>query len=597
LIEAADLARCLWKPFLGDIAKGGPVYFTFSAELVRTLLSEQGHTTGDPVLEVCEAARQLYFIAGNDAVLREYALDVGASGRSLAIILVCQQVLAVESMVRDPKGFSENAYFPRLRRLMSPLFAEISNNPFDFAEFEAIWRALARDIRSVAGSTDASITFRFGVESGVNKARAFPLSQALLTLEDLRVISMRGKHRLQNASLVDIWRVLKQLRYHLSRRARRLIDLGVFRDRVADQVSSYLKVADAGLPRREEVRARLTQLDITVFRDTSDWLEPVYRAYLRAPDSLRDHDEARIQAELAQRIAGAPFLTLPLAELGDSWLCSNRAMTIQPGECFLVVTDPLPVSDIERRLRQHGIDSAEVPDSEGAAGKLGPYLVTPRRLAAGTSQISVRNGRASSVDGGSSPTTYHWRGGLAVDPRGSKFLRDYLPTHIDFSGSSLLFEQLESVNGRYMTADSFKSSLASMTDDSAFDIGFPDGRAARLSVAISRLPKEPQVGHPVRADGTLDIGLVGVTTHTQLVSGFCETPSYHVPGFDVRSCALLLRALRVQAGEEMSPASVAKIRLRLQASNIPTAVRDVVLRLLVKEVRLPSQLCVTLGIN
>src|SRR5262249_40771872 len=163
-----------------DIAKGGPVYFTFSAELVRTLLSERGHATADPILEVCEAARQLYFIAGDDAVLREHALDVGAGGRSLAIILVCQQVLAVESMVRVPVGFSENAYFPRLRRLMSPLLAERSNNPFDFAEFEAIWRALGRDIRSVVGSADASITFRFGVESGVNKARAFPLSQALL---------------------------------------------------------------------------------------------------------------------------------------------------------------------------------------------------------------------------------------------------------------------------------------------------------------------------------------------------------------------------------------------------------------------------------
>jgi hypothetical protein len=198
---------------------------------------------------------------------------------------------------------------------------------------------------------------------------------------------------------------------------------------------------------------------------------------------------------------------------------------------------------------------------------------------------------------GSSPPTYHWRGGLAVDARGSKFLRDYLPTHVEIAGTALLFEQLEAVNGRYMTADSFRSSLTSMPDDATFEIGFPNGRIARFSVAISRLPKEPEVGHPVRADGSLDIGLAGVTAHRHLVSGFCETPCHQVPGFDVRSCSLLLRALRARTGQAVSPASIARTRLRVQQSKIPEPVRDVMLRLLVENVQLPSQLCVDLGIN
>lgn len=597
MIDPAALASCLWKPFLGDISNGGPVYFTFSAELVKKLLLEEGHPADDPVLEVCDAARQLYCITGSEAVLREDALKVGTSGRSLAIILVCQQVLAVESMVRDPNGYSENAYFPRLRRLMSPVLGEVSSDPFDFAEFEAIWRALARDIRSVPGSSDTSITFRFGVESGVNKARAFPLSQALLTLEDLRVVALRGKRQLEKASPTDIWRILKQVRYYLSRRARRLIDLGVFRERVADQVLNYYKLADAGLAIRDEERARQTQVDVFVFRDTSDWLEPVYRAYLRAPDSTSDHDEARIRAELAKRITSGSLFIFPRTELGDSWLCSNRLITVQPEENFLVVGEPAVMADVGQKLRQMAIDSIELSGSEGAGASLGPYLVMQRKLAAGATEVTVRNGRASSVGRGGSPASYHWHGGLAVDGRSSKFLSDYLPTHVEFSGDELPFGKLDSVNGRHMSAESFISSLSEIADDTTFEIGFPRGRVARLSVAVSRLPREPAVGHAVGADGSLDVGLVGIAGNNRVVTGFFETSGHDVSGFDIRACALLLRALRAEVGEEVLPASVARARVRLQASKIPEPVRNVMLRLLVEKVRLPSQLCVELGIN
>lgn len=597
MIEPAELAGCLWKHFLDDLSEGGPVYFTFSAELVRTLVSEGGYETSEPVSDVCDAARQLYSIAGNEAVLHEDALDVGPDGRSLAIVLVCQQVLAVESMVRDPNGYSENAYFPRLRRLMSPLLDEVSTNPFHFSEFEAIWRALAGDIRSMPGYSDASITFRFGVESGVNKARAFPLSQALLTLEDLRVIALRGRRRLVRASPADIWQILKQVRHHLSRRAQRLIGLGVFRERVAEQVMSYLKAADPGRPPRDEEQARTAQPDIIVYRDTSDWLEAAYRAYLRSPESARDHDEARIQAELTKRIGSGAFLLFSLTELGDCWVCTNRTMTIQPGENFLIVGEPACMPDVDQRLRQYGIGSTQLEGSDGSVGRLGPYVVTQRTLSPAGIEVAVRNGRTSSVNHAPSPAAYHWSGGLPVDARGLKFLREYLPTHVEFAGDMLAFDKLESVNGRYMSAESFISSLADTAEDTTFEIGFPGGRIARLSVGISRLPKELGVGYPVDADGALDVGLVGVSADDFVVSGFYETSPHHGNGFDVRSCALLLKALRARVGQQLSPTSVAEVRRRVEASKIPDAVRAAALRLLVEDVRLPSRLCVNLGLN
>ncbi len=159
MTEPRDLSLALWKAFGDDIASGDPVFFCFSRELLGEELGYLGLTSETLTNAVCEAARACFYVDGTHVWLQGGALSADASGFSLSIVLVCQQVLAVEEMVREGGSYSENAYFPRLRALMSPELAAHSANPFRFHEFERIWQTFAKEVRTISGSSDDTITF------------------------------------------------------------------------------------------------------------------------------------------------------------------------------------------------------------------------------------------------------------------------------------------------------------------------------------------------------------------------------------------------------------------------------------------------------
>ena len=109
--ENRKLAAALWAVFHDEIASGERVFFCFSQETLRGELAVVGLGAETPLVAVCAAARSCFHVEGDDVSLRPEALVPGATGISLAIVLVCQQVLAVEEMTRDGRAFSENAYF------------------------------------------------------------------------------------------------------------------------------------------------------------------------------------------------------------------------------------------------------------------------------------------------------------------------------------------------------------------------------------------------------------------------------------------------------------------------------------------------------
>ena len=197
MIETPKIIELLWKPFIEEVKTGNPVYFCFHSEYLNKIFGQYGAAVSDPCQVIMDAANEFLVVENTDVYVEPEALRPIAQGFSAAIILVAQQILAAEEMVKDETGFSENAYFPRLRAMISPDLPEISMNPFSFDDFERIWRRFAKEIMSIEGSTQASVTFQFGVEEGVNKARYFPLSQALLSREDLLLLTHRiGKEKI-----------------------------------------------------------------------------------------------------------------------------------------------------------------------------------------------------------------------------------------------------------------------------------------------------------------------------------------------------------------------------------------------------------------
>ena len=75
-------------------------------------------------------------------------------------------------MINESGGFTDDAYFPKLRKIISPDLKPLSLNPFSNNEFEHLWRTFEKEIKSIDGYTDGvTITFSFDFPKGKNKNR------------------------------------------------------------------------------------------------------------------------------------------------------------------------------------------------------------------------------------------------------------------------------------------------------------------------------------------------------------------------------------------------------------------------------------------
>jgi len=584
VIDLQRLTDILWKPFLPVVRSGSPVYFSFSTEFLREVFRSEGVESTVPLKTVCEAARGLFVLYRDEAFLMDNALAAGQSGFSPAIILVCQQVLAVEEMVDEANGFSENAYFPRLRKLMSDELPLLSQNPFPFDDFESIWRTLATEVRSVSGGSEGSITFRFG-ETGINKARALPLSQGLLTLEDLRVIVAEvGLQRLRDGQPEEVWRLLRRVRNRLGRRGQRLIGLGLFRDRVISQISGYvLKGAQLERPAKQQSTEDIFELG--VYKDSTDWLADEYRLFLNVPnrgEQILDAD--RIESELSRHLARKEGLVLPFGELRDHWICSRRPLVVAPGDVMLVLGDANGIELVLRQLAAMGVPVSP-PVTRPIGDALGRFVAEVGVPHACPIELVVREG-AIAGQSRRVAAQVEWLGGVSVDERRTRFLREFLPDAARFGDSEFPLRELVAVDGHVISFDTLVKQLAQTTEDLSVEIDFGSGRHAQLSVAIRRLLGDERPGYFVDKSGRLPVPVSGrVSGAEAAIVGFREERLILDGGIPLALSVELINDLRKNEGRSISLKEAEGIVTRLRKSSLPQGVRTTLELLLSKPAR------------
>lgn len=586
------LVAALWKPFVREIAQGGPVFFSFSAEMLADLFRREHIETDDPVRTIREFASQLYVVDDDEVYLRPDALRAGEAGFSPAIVLVCQQVLAIEEMVRDPGGFSENAYFPRLRRLMSEALPRLSQNPFAFDEFEAIWRTLASEIRSLPGGTDGCITFRFGLETGINKARSFPLSQGLLSLEDLRIVTKEiGPRRLSTGTPAEIWRLLKRVKSRLGRRGQRLIGLGIFRDRVIEQVVAFAARPDALSPLKPAVGQETAQaVELNIYKDSTDWVSEEFRAFLTIIETgRRIDDEQRLTELLSTRFRQGETLVLPPGEFGDHWVCTNKTLDIRHGDTFLIVGTPSSIARSVQSFEALGLPLSAIGENRWSLGLGAGIQVAEASIPKdSTLVVTVRDGRIVDSARESAQPPYVWIGGHCVDARGERFLRDFLPSGIRFAGTLVRIQEMIKVDDRFLTFDAFRAAIERETEDLSAEIAFPNGRSARLGVAICRQAGDESLGYLVDANGVVSPVTDIVNKSDFAVVGCSERRRSSAERLPISLCVRLMEGLKQGTGDELNRDELEWLRNRVAASSLPSEVHVVIGKLLQRSPRLPD---------
>jgi hypothetical protein len=574
--DVIQLATALWVPFRPQIESGLPTFFCFSGEWLAQSMSAAGIPFDDPVDYLNGCASSLLQIQRRGVRLRSRILQTAAGSSSLVIVLVCQQVLAVERMSRDVEGFSEHAYFPRLRAMISPILVNMPSNPFESEEFEFIWRTLANDVRLIPGSCEDSVTFRFGIEQGVNKARSFPFSQALLSQHDLiSIVTKMGAQRIVECTSESLWPEVTRFRDELGRRTQKLLFVGPLRDRLLAQIRHFASLnKPALLSKTIRDAERNSKWRLRAFKESIDWMTEEIRLILYDPETgARNYDRFEVEEEVDRRLRLREIVVLSEGELRDCWELNVGQSHIYPGESIILVGSK---SDVEQIL-ECGPTGGRNTDWEvdcktsdvASNGTLAAEVTWPMRNAA---TLVWRNG-AFSVESAIGRRAGHtWLGGIRVSARGDKYLWSALPFGILFADEELPITAFQQIDDHYLTFDDFYGGLENLTEDAEFQFKFSGGRKARLSVAIRRRIGSMIVGYPLGTSGRLSATARRISLGDSALIGLKEVGLVHARTISVSLWARVFADLQHGIGDKLDPEIASLICSSLQFANLPNEV-------------------------
>jgi hypothetical protein len=585
VLEEGDLlVQRLWELFAPEIATGEPVRFCFSQDLLREHFSKSPLADRPVSDQICAVARGCFGPSGNKVLLVPGALTETSVGFSKAIVLVCQQVLAVEEMISEGAHYSENAYFPKLRRLMDPNLPAWSANPFSFDEFEEIWKTFAREVWSIAGSSDATVTFEFGAYEGANKARQFPLSQALFSSGDLAGVVVHCRlNRLRSASATDVWGELRRERYHLSRRAQRLINSGFLRERLIDQVRSFAERLSMHPTHatKEETDSR-KNLSLFIGLDAVDGIQEEYFAFLVSDETgTRLANAAEVAKRIETILGRRGYVFCAFNKFGDGWTYYSGDIEIPAGDAIVLLSrgESIHQSKVHLATIGPGVvwDDARIrPLGADGAIFVAP-IVVPRSL-------TLRGGVVVIGETSDQPVSpnFTWWGGICVDQRSSKYLYPYLPNRVSFGKKEFAIEELQRVSGSRMEWSALVNAISRLRTDVQYEMLFPGGYEARIAIAMPRESASERMGFLLDSRGRLSPTLERLGATDPAIVGFsCPSERVERPA-DLGTVAKLLMDLKSRSGRPLNDIERRIAWGRVSSSLAPASVKHVIKMLLNK---------------
>ncbi|MDA8561014.1 hypothetical protein N9L33_04335 [Nitrospinae bacterium] len=253
-----DWATILWKYFYDEVASGDPVYLTIDSRLICKLFHESfPHQPNIKNIKIEDyfnvACSKLLSVDNNRATVKAFTYELIDNGFSCAIVLAAQQILVVEEMAKT-SNFTHDAYFPRYRERIKFTKKNINNhqNPFNVKEFEKIWMALKKDLLSIPGCSEYSITFKEG-RGSKNLTRNYPISQALFAQKDLfklrSLVPTEKFHCDTFRSSSSLQKFFDHHKWEITKRSRDKIYISGMRRQLYVQFRNYLDIPEESFPK------------------------------------------------------------------------------------------------------------------------------------------------------------------------------------------------------------------------------------------------------------------------------------------------------------------------------------------------------------
>jgi hypothetical protein len=485
----------LWNEYLDLIKRGAPVYFNFTRDMVEYILNKNEIKFEDACELINKLASKYYLVDGETAFLCDEAFIQGDSGFSPVILLICQQVMVVEEMVKC-ESFSENAYFPRLRTFMSKDLGEISQNPFYYDDFENIWKMLAREIYSIS-QNKSCITFNFQAVKGASKAKRFPLGQALFTKEDIvRLIDAIGRIRVQKERVDTVLSLINANKKCLKRRGKYLITLPWVQNSLVEQLKAFANSDDNLEFIRKEVeesKIKSKGLYPKIYLDNQDWLSMEYVINIFDENDDLVQDFGLVKQALESEIGNVDYKVLTPTPMGDCWRVDN-------GKYFPLVGDTIFVlfksgKDNNAKLiidRFFNSENEITPLCFHRVDKVEYFKVKITN----STKVNAYISKGFFVESTSNSLDHEkalFVGGIPVNKSQNRYSSIFLPNAIIINNTKYELEGKITVNSFVSTFENLKEEVKSISINQDYNITLESGKSFILKVA----PRSKTIGRKI----------------------------------------------------------------------------------------------------
>jgi len=522
-----NIIELLWSEFIDYIKKGVPVYFTFTNDMVEDLFRKGSinHPRGADAIN--DAVRELVWIDSDHVYLKQDALKVRDNGFSPAILFVCQQILAVEEMA-DTLEHSENAYFPHLRGLISSDLEPLSQNPFDYQDFEEIWLIFSKEIYRISGNSNC-ITFTFEKTSGVNKAKRFPLSQALFSKEDVvRLIDKVGFSTLRSADNYYISRCIDSNRWILSSRGRKLVTYVWLRDALVKQVKNLSEsIGDVNkikkiLSNKEIV---LSNYQAKIYIDNIDWITTEYVIGLFDSTNNAVNDQSVFRGFFKEKLDTENHLIFIPSVDGDCWILSDEKYSPRHSDELLVFYQDSHKETIVNLLASYfDIKSEQILFENIKRGltinilrfRVSDYLGKGVFISSG--HIGVDQIESKSI-------SHDFVGGIAVNMKQDRYFCEFLPEKVVIDGCDYSLEGEVHINDRKYNFSLFREEVKNILSNETYKIQLFNGLSFNLKVSPNAFNIKSKVVYSTYRGQILPILQVLPREHTEKLASSNLTPA------------------------------------------------------------------------
>jgi len=442
------LIQALWSEFSGFIERGIPVYFTFTNDLIEEVLVRE-----DIPFE---------------------------TGRGL-----------VNSEVRE----------------LEPL----SQNPFDYIDFENIWRTLSKEVFKLSHNPKC-ITFNFEQAHGANKAKRFPLSQALYSKEDvIRLIDKIGFSNLRSEDENYVYRCITSNKGILSGRGKRISSYVWMKDALVKQVKSLSEsVVDVG--RIKEILSKKTvnieQLKAKIYVDNIDWLSSEYVINLFDQKNNLISDSSVINQFFSTHIFGEAYKVFIPSIDGDCWIISeDEYIPFENDEIIIVYA-----VDKKDAIKGLIIDYFNVQDgdiSEDIIFRSKQISVFRFRLNSKIiKNILIKSGSICAGNEVNNKKEVIFKGGVCVNINQDRFSCRYLPIYIIHQNKEYKLTGIVKINDAIYDFDLFRNEVRDIMEDQNYLIELNESIKFKIKVASEKKRKKNKVIFPYYKKQVLPISTI-----------------------------------------------------------------------------------------